>query len=247
MTPWPYPAYIAHRGGGTLAPENTLAAMRVGVSSGYRMVEFDVKLCGDGSLVLMHDHTLERTTDGRGRVAALTWGEIARLDAGSWHSATYAGEPVPRLDNVARYLIANGVACNIEIKPCPGRERETAAAVAVEAQALWAGAEVPPLLSSFSERALEVAGRAAPDLPRGLLVDEPAEGWLLRAARLGCKSIHLNHRHATPERIATARQAGFRLLAYTVNEPARAAELLAAGLDGVFTDALERMNPAAKG
>ncbi|MBI3149473.1 MAG: glycerophosphodiester phosphodiesterase [Betaproteobacteria bacterium] len=241
MNPWPYPTHIAHRGGGSLAPENTLAAMRVGFSHGYRMVEFDAKLCGDGSIILMHDATLERTTDGTGRVAARPWGEIARLDAGAWHSSAFVGEPVPRLASVARYLIANGMLCNIEIKPCPGRERETAAAIALEAQELWAGAAVPPLLSSFSERALEIAGRVAPELPRGLLLDEPAEGWLLRAARLGCKSIHLNQRHATPERITTGHQAGFRLLAYTVNDPARAAELLGAGMDGIFTDALDRI------
>ncbi len=243
MNAWPYPTHIAHRGGGSLAPENTLAAMRVGCDSGYRMVEFDAKLCGDGTLVLMHDQTLERTTDGKGRVAALPWSELARLDAGAWHSPAFAGEPIPRMAAVARYLLANKLYCNIEIKPCPGRERETGAAVAVEVQSLWADAEAPPLISSFSERALEVAGRVAPDLPRALLVDEPAEGWLIRAARLGCKAIHLNHRYVTPERIASGHQAGFKLLAYTVNEPARAQELLSAGLDGIFTDALDRIPP----
>lgn len=243
MNNWPYPTHIAHRGGGNLAPENTLAGMRVGFGYGYRMVEFDAKLCGDGTLILMHDHTLERTTSGSGRVAAQPWSELARLDAGSWHSPTFAGEPIPRMQAVASYLRANDMLCNIEIKPCPGRERETGAAVAVEAQALWAGAEVPPLLSSFSERSLEVAGRVAPELPRALLVDEPADGWLLRAARLGCKAIHLNHRHLTPERIASGHQAGFKLLAYTVNDPARAVELLNAGLDGIFTDALDRLTP----
>ena len=88
---WPYPRAIAHRGAGKLAPENTLAAFRHGASFGYRMFEFDVKLSGDGASVLLHDATLDRTTNGAGRLDALTLGQIAQLDAGSWHSPAYAG------------------------------------------------------------------------------------------------------------------------------------------------------------
>lgn len=117
---WPYPRAIAHRGAGKLAPENTLAAFRHGASFGYRMFEFDVKLSGDGASVLLHDATLDRTTNGVGRLDALALGQIAQLDAGSWHSPAYAGEPVPTLAAIARYLRANGFFANIEIKPVPG-------------------------------------------------------------------------------------------------------------------------------
>src|SRR5438093_923645 len=122
MKDWPYPRYIAHRGAGKLAPENTLAAMRVGYAHGYRMVEFDVKLSGDGVPFLLHDETLDRTTTACGRADAYSWGELAKVDAGSWHSPAFAGEPLPTLTAIARWAIANGVACNIEIKPTPGRE-----------------------------------------------------------------------------------------------------------------------------
>ena len=137
---WPYPRLVAHRGAGKLAPENTLTAMRVGHAHGYRMVEFDVKLAADNVSFLLHDATLERTTSGRGRADALLWRELSRLDAGGWHSAKYAGEPLPTLASIARWARAHGVACNIEIKPTPGRERETGAAVALDAAALstWA-------------------------------------------------------------------------------------------------------------
>lgn len=173
---WPYPRHIAHRGAGKLAPENTLAAFRHGASFGYRMFEFDVKLSADGKPVLMHDATLDRTTSGSGRVDALTLGELAALDAGSWHSPAYAGEPVPTLAAVARYTQANGCFVNIEIKPVPGNEYRTGAAVALDALALWQDAAVPPLLSSFSEVALEAARLAAPGLPRALLLDRlPAD------------------------------------------------------------------------
>ena len=97
MKDWPYPLWIAHRGAGILAPENTLAAFRVGASFGYRAFECDVKLSADGVPFLLHDDTLERTTPASGTAGARPWAELARLDAGAWHSRTYAGEPLPSL------------------------------------------------------------------------------------------------------------------------------------------------------
>ena len=174
---WPYPRLVAHRGAGTLAPENTLTAMRVGHAHGYRMVEFDVKLAADNLSFLLHDDTLERTTSGRGRADAFPWRELSRLDAGGWHSAKYAGEPLPTLAAIARWARAHGVACNVEIKPTPGRERETGAAVALDVNSLWRDAEVMPLLSSFSEESLAAARDAVPLLPRALLLDELPADW----------------------------------------------------------------------
>ncbi|QET01302.1 glycerophosphodiester phosphodiesterase [Cupriavidus pauculus] len=241
---WPYPRHVAHRGAGKLAPENTLAAFRHGASFGYRMFEFDVKLSGDGKPVLMHDATLDRTTSGHGRVDALTLGEIAALDAGSWHSPAFAGEPVPTLAAIARYTRANDLLVNIEIKPVPGDEYRTGAAVALDALSLWAGAAVPPLLSSFSEAALEAAREAAPDLPRALLVKTLPTDWLDRLARLGCVGLDANHGELDANVIQQAHTAGYKVLCYTVNDPARAAELFGWGLDTLITDAVDRIAPA---
>ncbi|RDK10704.1 glycerophosphodiester phosphodiesterase [Cupriavidus lacunae] len=240
---WPYPRHIAHRGAGKLAPENTLAAFRHGASFGYRMFEFDVKLTADGKPVLMHDATLDRTTTGSGRVDSLTLGEVALLDAGSWHSATFAGEPVPTLKAIARYTCANGYCINIEIKPVPGRETLTGAAVALDAQSLWRGASVPPLLSSFSDEALAAARRVAPELPRALLLDKLPADWLDRLRELDCVALDANHRVLNAKVIADAHAAGFRVLSYTVNDPERAAQLLAWGLDGLITDAVDQIAP----
>src|SRR3954469_15613362 len=189
----PYPRLVAHRGAGNVAPENTLTAMRVGHAHGYRMVEFDVKLAGDNVSFLLHDATLERTTTGRGRADGLLWRDLSRLDAGGWHSAQYAAEPLPTLAAIARWARAHSVACNIEIKPTPGRERETGAAVALDANLLWRDTEVPPLLSSFSEEALAAARDAAPALPRALLVKAPPHNWLQRLERLGCIALAADH------------------------------------------------------
>uniref|UniRef100_UPI002174D903 glycerophosphodiester phosphodiesterase family protein n=1 Tax=Azohydromonas sediminis TaxID=2259674 RepID=UPI002174D903 len=154
MTAWPYPRWIAHRGAGTLAPENTLAALREGWRRGFRAFECDAKLSADGVPFLLHDDTLERTTDGRGPAEALNWAELSRLDAGGWLAPAWAGEPPAALQAVAAFVRANGCALNIELKPGPGRARATGEAVAALARRWWAGAAVPPLLSSFDADAL---------------------------------------------------------------------------------------------
>ncbi len=145
------------------------------------------------SSFLLHDATLERTTSGRGRADALPWRELTRLDAGGWHSAKYAGEMLPTFASIARWARAHGVACNVEIKATPGRERETGAAVALDAAALWRDADVPPLLSSFDEASLVAARDAVPQLPRALLLDELPADWLDRLRALDCVALDANH------------------------------------------------------
>ena len=239
---WPYPRLVAHRGAGKVAPENTLTAMRVGHAHGYRMVEFDVKLSADNLSFLLHDATLERTTSGRGRADALPWRELSRLDAGGWHSAKYAGEPLPTFSSIARWARAHGVACNVEIKPTPGRERETGAAVALDAATLWREAEVPPLLSSFSEIALDAAKSAAPELPRALLIERalPAD-WMERLARLECVALDADHHALDADTVRRAHAAGYRVICWTANESDRIATLAAWGVDGIITDSVDHV------
>ena len=242
---WMFPPIVAHRGAGKLAPENTLAAMRLGASFGYTAFEFDVKLSADGKSFLLHDTTLDRTTNGSGRADALTLGELAQLDAGSWHGSLFAGEPVPTLASVFRYFRSNNFLANVEIKPTPGREWQTGAAVATDVKALAQGLPVPPLLSSFSETALEAARLAAPELPRALLVDVLPADWLERLQRLDCVALDTNHRELSAELIASAHAAGFRVLCYTPNEPERVEQLLKWSIDSVITDAVDRIPPRA--
>jgi len=240
---WPYPSLAAHRGAGKLAPENTLAAFRLGQAHGYRMAELDAKLSADGVAFLLHDATLERTTSGRGRADALSWRELAQLDAGAWHSAQYAGEPVPTLATIARWSRANGVLLNIEIKPTPGRERETGAAIALDCKSLWASGDILPLLSSFSGAALAAARDTAPDFPRAYLTDQLPDDWRQRAQAVACIAIDIKHALLSRERVAEFHAAGLRVCAWTVNEPARADDLLAWGVDTVITDAVDVITP----
>lgn len=241
--PWNYPRFVAHRGGGSLAPENTLSAMRTGTQFGYKMAEYDVKLSSDGVAILMHDSVLDRTTNGKGSAGALNFGQIAALDAGSWYSPGFAGETVPTLEAIARYTQAVGMASNIEIKPTPGLEAITGARVAELAQTLWGSAALAPLLSSFSIESLHAAKQAVPGLPRGWITDSLNEGWQRTVVDLGCVSIHLKHTLVTQALIAELKQAGLRIAVWTVNDPVRANELLDWGIDALITDALDRIEP----
>ena len=245
MKPWPYPLWLAHRGAGKLAPENTLAAFRVGAQLGYRAFECDVKLSADGMLFLLHDATLERTTSGTGTAGALPWRELSRLDAGGWHSRAFAGEPLPSLQGVAAYCRRNGFALNIEIKPTPGFEAATGRAAGLEATRLWAGDTLPPLLSSFSPDALQGAREAAPQLPRALLLDALRDGWFEQAQSLGCEAVVTAFALMDAALIACLHGAGLRALVYTVNDVAQAQRLIALGIDGIITDAVDRFSPAA--
>ena len=240
---WPYPRWIAHRGAGKLAPENTLAAFRLGAAHGYRMFECDAKLSADGVVFLMHDATLERTTSGQGIGGELAWSDLARLDAGAWHSCQHAGEPLPTLENLARYCLANGHHLNIEIKPTPGAEAQTGQVVAREAARLWRDAAIAPLLTSFKPQALSAAREAAPDLPRGLLLDAWRDGWLDEALGLGCRAVVCNYGLWDADSVQRTHAAGLRCLSYTVNDAWACEHLLALGTDGIITDRVDLFAP----
>ena len=239
---WTGPRRIAHRGGGSLAPENTLAAIRAGITHGYRAVEFDVMLTSDAVPVLMHDPDFGRTIAGDGRVADTRYADLARRDAGSWFSAAFVGEPVPRYEDVARFCRANDIWMNVEIKSSPGREADTGRIVGETTAVLFADQTARPgwpLFSSFSVDALAAARDAAPHVSRGILFDRVPLDALRIARSLGCVSVHASQRrldHATIQRI---HDDGYAVLAYTVNDPARARELVGLGVDALFTDRID--------
>ena len=251
MDAWPYPRWVAHRGAGKLAPENTLAAFRLGAQYGYRMFECDAKLSADGVPFLMHDATLDRTTNARelfGPAASKVggdhpWTELAKLDAGKWHSRTYAGEPLPTLENVSRFCMTGGLMLNVEIKPTPGTERETGRVVARHLARLWNDAPVPPLLTSFQPDALEGALETEAGLPRGLLLDTLPGGWLEKAIALECSAIVCNYALWDDVTVARVKGAGMRCLSYTVNDEWVAQRLIALGTDGIITDRVDLFSP----
>lgn len=245
MTTWPYPLWIAHRGAGKLAPENTLAAFAQGAQHGYRAFECDVKLSSEGAPFLLHDDTLERTTDGHGVAGQRPWSELSQLDAGSWHGPQFIGEPIPSFEAIARFCQSRGFGLNVEIKPTTGLAAETGRVVARETARLWRDEEaVKPLLSSFQVEALVAARNAQPELPRALLLDKPRADWLNVVRDLGCMAVVTNFRMMDDALMRQIHEAGLRALCYTVNDPAVAQTLIDLGIDGLITDAVDRFDPS---
>lgn len=238
--PWPWPRVLAHRGGGTLAPENTLGAIRVGIAHGYRGVEIDAMLPADDTPILMHDPVLGRTVAGKGKVSDRPAHELLALDAGRWHSERFAGETVPTLHAALELCSHHGVWVNVEIKPAPGHEQRTGAAVADQAAVVRAGSRTP-LLSSFSSTALDAARQAQPALPRGLLVQRVPRDWRAQLETLACVALHVDHKHLDAEQARAVKAAGYWLFCYTVNTPERAAELSSWGVDAFCTDRIDRI------
>ncbi len=241
-TPWPCPFWIAHRGAGRSAPENTLAAFRLGAAHGYRAFECDVQLSRDGVPFLLHDDALARTTNGQGLACEQTWQALSLLDAGSWHSASHAGEPPCSLAALARAAQQQGWALNLELKPSPGQAARVGAGVAAWLRAHWRGA-TPPLLSSFEPEALRAARAADAGWPLALLRERWSAEVPQQALDLGACAVVCQHASLDAEAIQALHDAGLRALAYTVNERAEAARLQAAGVDGLITDAVTEFKP----
>jgi glycerophosphoryl diester phosphodiesterase len=230
------PAVIGHRGAAASAPENTLASLRKAHEFGARWVEFDVRLSADGRCIVLHDDTVDRTSDGRGAAARLTLAELRRYDAGTWFAPEFAGERIPTLEEVIDLLAALGLGANVEIKPAAGDEVATARATVQILRCHWPASLPPPLLSSFAPTALEAARDAAPELARGHLFRRLPSDWQGQAERLGCVTVHCDQKHLTRSIARAVIDAGYPLLAYTVNDPARAREIISWGAASVFTD-----------
>ncbi len=236
-----FPRVIGHRGAVGHAPENTLVGIRKAAELGATWVEFDVALTKDDVPVLLHDATVDRTTDGTGKLADMTLQDVRALDAGRWFSADFAGERVPTLTETIRLLEALGLGANVEIKPTPGRESVTGRVVAKQVADEWPNSLRAPVFSSFWVDALVAAQRTAPEIPRGWLMRRPGKGWQAQAKALDCLSIHCSHKALTKGIATEIRAAGYHLLAYTVNDAKRALKLFDWGVESVFSDYPERI------
>jgi glycerophosphoryl diester phosphodiesterase len=230
------PRWIGHRGLAAFAPENTLAGIRMAAERGLRWIEIDAKLTSDGTLILMHDDRLDRTTNGKGTVATTSFDAIRRLDAGSWFNPKFAGERIPTLVEAIDLMMALDLGCNVEIKPCPGREMETAGAVADTLLRHWPASYGRLVVSSFEQAAMARFRDLAPDLPRGHLVWDRTATMLADADELGCGSIHCAHQHLEESAARAVKRANFRLVVYTVNDPVQARRLIEWGIDTIISD-----------
>ncbi|MBN8525919.1 MAG: glycerophosphodiester phosphodiesterase, partial [Planctomycetes bacterium] len=198
---WTPHACIAHRGGSHLAPENTLPAYEQAAGLGHTCGECDVQLTADGVPVLLHDDTLERTTDGHGRLIDRSAADVLALDAGSWFHPRWAGTRVPTLAQALAAWSRLGMAPVIELKCGDGQDpARLGVAVSAMVAAAWSGPT--PLLISFIPEALSAAATTAPLLPRGLLLEAWCDDWRERAAAVGACCLDIHHGLATAARAA---------------------------------------------
>ena len=189
-------------------------------------------LSGDGTPVLIHDETLERTTNGSGLVCETPDALLFSLDAGD-------GERVPHYVDAVAVCREHGLLANVEIKPAVGFDRQTAEMVARLSTVLWQGAKVQPLLSSFSLEALEIARHLAPGISRGVRFERVPADWLAVVRRLQAVTLHCDAMHLSDDVLAEAKANGIPVLCYTVNTKKAAESMFKRGVSAIFTDRLD--------
>lgn len=227
---------IGHRGACAYAPENTMASFMKAYELGCRWIEFDVMCSQDGVPFIIHDDTLTRTTNGKGKVGQVSADYLKGLDAGLWFSKSFAKEPIPLLVDLIQWIDAMGMCANVEIKPFSGTERETTQTVLSLLNHYWPANKSGLLISSFSWEVLLYCKSIAPHRPLGFLLHKWDSRWFEKAQQLHCYSVHLNHKILTKERVKQIKNKGYRVCAYTVNKKKRAQQLLSWGVDSIFSD-----------
>lgn len=233
---------IAHRGASGYAPENTLAAFKRGVALGATFIETDLQLTRDSRFVAMHDATLNRTTNGQGKVHDMTMAELRRLDAGSWFGSEFAGERIPTLDDILEFSKKNDVVFYLELKPGGSWGGEHALV-----GALRESGEIPrAVVISFDADILARVRRIEPTLMTGLLYDGQIEEPLEKALGVGARQLAVRGDLVTPALLKDARKRDLQVVCWTVNHPAHIRMLMAAGVDGIMSDYPDRLVAAQK-
>lgn len=218
----------AHRGASAAAPENTMSAFRAAEAAGVDGIEFDVRLSRDGVLVVIHDETVNRTTDGRGRVSRMSIRELQTLDAGTWFDPAFAGERLPTVEEVLSWA-GERLRLNLEIKD------KDAVAPVLELLRSFPRSRV--LVSSFDHDLLFRLRRTDPLLPLAFLLDSPFwRSTLKKASACGAESLNPRQDRVSRMMVAASHRLGLGVIPYTVDDPERFDDLLRLGVDGVFSN-----------
>ena len=231
---------IGHRGAAAYAPENTLESIHTAADVGIEWVELDVKLTKDDVPILFHDEDLSRTTNGSGLVKEATYEDIQQLEAGSWYGESFTGVKIPSLEEAIEVLINRNLGLNLEIKSCPGREKETAEAALDILSQYWDDHD-RLLISSFDPVSLETAQHIATDWHRGLLLAAEENGeinpnWRDMADHLDVKTVNLGTSIAHRDIIEEIIELDYQPLVYTVNDPSMARQFQDWGVVSMFSD-----------
>jgi len=236
----PSGAVIGHRGIAKHAPENTLSSFKLAAKQKVDWIEFDIRLTKDNSLVVFHDDTLERTTNGSGWVHEHTLKELAMLDAGAWFSPAFRGEPIPVFEEVLPELFKLSLYLNIELKIPPRvdetHENRLCEQVITLLSSSWPSLQAWPLISSFHWPLLEKIRHALPEVPLGFLSETCEAATIKMVANTPNAALHCDYQNLSEEMLNLCEQASVPVLAYTVNQPEIAKKLINAGIFGLFSD-----------
>jgi glycerophosphoryl diester phosphodiesterase len=227
---------LSHRGASAYLPENTLEAVQVAADMGATWIETDVQFTRDNQLVMIHDTTLDRTTNGTGYVAQASLDYIKGLDAGSWIEPRFAGLTVPTLEEFINCIVENGLNLQLELKELTGREKELAVLVCNEIEKSWPFGVSKLFFSGFSERCLRYVGEILPEVPRALAMTcVPADPDNL-AKETGINIMHVQDKFTDATALQIIAKSNVEFGVATVNDPDRAKLLLEAGVQQVLTD-----------
>ena len=231
---------IAHRGASGNFPENTVCAFRAAIDAGAEMCELDVQLSRDGAIVVIHDETVERTTDGKGEVAELTLEELKRLDAGAkFKGGAVKGERIPTLDEV--FSVTSGkCGLNIELK-AGGLEHQVAQIMQAR------NALADSIVSSFDWEYLKNIQQLHFNIRVGLLAEEKPVDLMMNAVAMRAHSINLRWDMVTSDLCKAAHERGLKVYTWTVDADARMRALIACGVDGIMTNYPERLRKVVGG
>ena len=227
---------VLHRGASAYAPENTLDALKRAADMGAEWVETDVQVTADGGLVMIHDKTVDRTTNGTGDVAKLSTQDIRALDAGSWFGdGRFDGARVPLLSDYLGLAQDLGVGVQLEIKHVYGWEERVTERVCAAVCKEWQDPQ-KLVFSSFSERCMKLVADKAPDFPRCIAVTALPKDPAGRLQETGCHILHAQHSWVDVDDLAELVTSGIEFAVATINSPERARYFLEHGAASVLTD-----------
>ncbi len=236
------PKILAHRGLSHLAPENTMVAFKKAMDLGFNWLEFDVMLSKDNHPIIFHDETLNRTTNAKGLLSHKTLHQLQALDAGGWFSKAYQGEAIPSLETVLSFMKKNHLNAVVEIKPTSNKDILTAEKTIQAIEKFWPEGLKHMIFASFSLASLITLRKHLPKQALGFGLHNWNEEVIELIKSLDCFSIHVNHLILSAKRMKLLKSSNCHILAYTVNNPKRAAKLLKIGVDGFFSDCPEKLH-----
>lgn len=238
------PQIFAHRGASGYAPENTLAAFRTAADLGFNWIETDCMLTRDGRVILHHDYTLKRVTGVESFVSETDYADLSHLDCGTWFDPDFSQERIPTLEQAIDLYADLGMGVNLELKPCPGAEVETATAVAEIVSNFWPDHLPVPIISSFSKAAFEAAWPLLPGCPFAIIWHALPEDWHSEMKNIGADVLHLDTNMLQQHDAQCLVAEGMDFSCYTVNSSDRYAELMSWGAVAVFSDFPDRLGHA---